>query len=369
MNIPDLEAKVARREQVVQRIEHTAALERKRSGRSASRRWTNSSNDNNYDNGTIIADGGDETQIHSGGSSSSRRPGTAAAAAGSSPSSIHHHYKIDRRRIFRLERVETISSLEKELRELDQDIRHGTRAVLSSHDPRRGRFRRTNASKNLAVAIAVAGGDAGTGNSSGNFLASEKAAQSSSPERSSTRITTAEADGVEGGYDATGAGAGAGAAVTSVSVGVATAGFLSRTRERLRTGTVDYDHGDEMDDELRRILVPEENNLHAYYEEDDDDVDDMGDDGADDIEASGSKSFESYNPAELSSGCHELLDDEELLEVLDGASAEPLTPPATPRTLPSSHSTLGKYSTGAAMADPIGTGTFALTNSEKVIYD
>jgi hypothetical protein len=351
-NVPDLEAKVARRDLVVQRIEHTAALERKRG---SGRKWSSGGESDNIASGGENDDDEEEegrrnshhhTRNGSGRGGSRRFPALASASASSL---VHHHYKLDRRRLFRLERVETISSLQRELRVLDRDIRHQTRAVLNSHDPRRGRFRRANASKNLGLAA---------GGGSGGRDAGSAAARSPSPAPPPPPGTGA-GDG--------GGGGGNMGAVTA-GVGAAATGFLSRTRERLRTGTVDYDRGDAMDDELRRILVvPDDgdDDPHAYDEEDprgggeDDDLE-AGEELEDDPEANGSGSFESYNPAELSSGGRDALDDDELLEVLDApAAASPSALPVTPRALHSSQSTLARYSSGGtgAAVDPIGKTT------------
>jgi hypothetical protein len=358
-NVPDLEAKVARRDVVVQRIEHTAALERKRG---SGRKWSSGGESDNIASGGENQDDDEEEEgrrsSHHHSQNGSGRGGSRRLPAPASPSAsslVHHHYKLDRRRLFRLERVETISSLQRELRVLDRDIRHQTRAVLNSHDPRRGRFRRANASKNLGLA---AGGGSGGGD------AGSAAARSPSPAPPAPPGTGA-GDGGDNGANADAAGA------VTAGVGAAATGFLSRTRERLRTGTVDYDRGDAMDDELRRILeVPDDGgdgggDPHAYDEEDpraeeeDDDLE-AGEEFEDDAEASGSGSFESYNPAELSSGGRDALDDDELLEVLDApAAALPSAPPVAPRALHSSQSTLARYSSGGtgAAVDPIGTTT------------
>jgi hypothetical protein len=65
-------------------------------------------------------------------------------------------------------------------------------------------------------------------------------------------------------------------------------------------------------------------------------------------------SFDRYNPVDMSSGGGEL-DDDEIMDVIDGPdSAAAACRSTTPRTLPST-STLGKYSTTAVLDDPIGT--------------
>jgi hypothetical protein len=164
------------------------------------------------------------------------------------------------------------------------------------------------------------------------------------------RVDNGGGDGRTGCSSAGGGGGGGGGG------GFGAAGFL---RERLRTGTVDYDHGDAMDDELRKILVPDELDEHEY-DDDDHEYDEYDDEeGAfdDDVEANVPHTpgpFDRYNPADMSSGGGEL-DDDEIMDVIDGPdSAAAACRSTTPRTLPST-STLGKYSTTAVLDDAIGT--------------
>jgi hypothetical protein len=70
-------------------------------------------------------------------------------------------------------------------------------------------------------------------------------------------------------------------------------------RERLRTGTVDYDYGDEMDDELKRILAPESKSTWQ------------------DLHAQVDASFDSYMMADEPSTEQRTLEDHEILEVID----------------------------------------------------
>jgi Late exocytosis, associated with Golgi transport/Cytosolic domain of 10TM putative phosphate transporter len=328
MNVPDLESKVNRREHVVHAIEHAVALTQKR------KRKNSGSGSNNNSSGS-------KWRIVRTQSSRSSHVGGGLEDANANVSV--HHYKLDPRR-GRFERVETIASLEKELWSLDREIRMARRHLLLSsaathQNPRRAKLRRANASKNLMVE----NGDVG------NIINNNTVINSSPANGNGIVLRRSRADSTGG--DGTNNGAGA---FHGVGAGGAVGGAAGFLRERLRTGTVDYDHGDAMDDELRKILVPDEVEEHEYDEFDDDDDDD--------VEANIPDAFERYNPADMSSGGGEL-DDDELTEVIDGpaasASASSMRS-TTPGTLQST-STLGKYSTTAVLDDPIGEYIHSLT--------
>lgn len=219
MNIPDLENKVLKRDALVRAVEHTIALEKRRG----------------------------KTKTHR---------------------------NFDALRRGKLERVETLASLEMELRQLDREIEFSTRQILSSNDPFRSKLVRAKAAKRLLDVP------------------------------------------------------------TDAEPALAATTAMPPTLLRERKKTIDFDHGDEMDDELKRILDPESE--HAY-EPDETETCHVEYDDQDDVEAN----FASFrrDPDATSSGRPlDDADEDGILEVLDPY-------PST--------STLGRYS--AAATEAIGT--------------